>query len=75
MMRKCLPVAILLLAACSGQASKQDQLQQAANQSTPEAANVLNGAAENGMNSEDAMNAAAQAQSTNGAAPAPSNAE
>lgn len=56
---------LLLLAACSGHASSKDQLREAANQSTPEAAQVLNGAAENGTSPSDAMNEAARAQSTN----------
>jgi outer membrane biogenesis lipoprotein LolB len=65
MTRTCLPMAILLLAACSSHASKEDKLNAAANQSTPEAANVLAGAAENGMNAQTAMNEAAQAQASN----------
>lgn len=67
MMRSVLPLMILLLAACSGQASKEDQLQDAANQSTPEAAQVLNGAAENGMSPDAALNEAAKAQASNSA--------
>lgn len=65
-MRSTLPLLILLAAsACSGHASKQDKLDEAAKQSTPEAAQVLNGAAENGMNADDAVNAAAAAQAGN----------
>lgn len=61
----------LLLAGCSGHASKKDQLEQAANQSTPEAAQVLNGAAENGMDANEAVNEAAAAQATNTSTTAP----
>jgi len=64
-MRMHLPLAALLLSGCSGHASKQDQLNAAANQSTPEAANVLAGAAANGMNEESALNEAAAAQAGN----------
>lgn len=69
-MRIILLTAFLLLAACSSQASKEDQLNAAANQSTPEAANVLAGAAANGMDVNDAMNAAADAQAANTSATA-----
>lgn len=55
--------AILLLAACGGQSNKQ-ALQNAANQSDPAAAQVLNGAAENGMNPEQALNEAGQASAS-----------
>lgn len=64
-MRLQLGLIALLLAGCSGHASKQDQLSAAANQSTPEAANVLAGAAANGMNEEAALNEAAEAQAAN----------
>ena len=60
----------LLLVGCNGHASKEDQLNAAANQSTPEAANVLAEAAENGMNEQAALNAAAQAQANNTASAA-----
>jgi hypothetical protein len=63
------PLMLLLLAGCSGHASKQDQLRAAANQSTPAAANVLNGAAANGMDEQSAINEAAQAQAQNISAP------
>jgi hypothetical protein len=63
--------AFLLLAGCSGHASKEDQLNAAANQSTPDAANVLTAAAVNGMNAEAAMNAAADAQARNSSTGAP----
>jgi hypothetical protein len=64
-MRTTLLLAAFFLAACSGHASREDQLNAAANQSTPEAANVLEGAAENGMNEEAALNEAAAAQASN----------
>jgi len=64
-MRVHLLLAALLLAGCNGHASKEDQLNAAANQSTPLAANVLTGAAENGMNEETALNEAAHAQASN----------
>lgn len=64
-MRNQLLLIALVLAGCSGHASKQDQLSAAANQSTPEAANVLAGAAANGMNEEAALNEAAEAQAGN----------
>ena len=63
-MRTIMP-AVLLLAACSSQYSNGEALQQAANQSTPEAAQVLNGAAQNGMDANAAMNEAASAQASN----------
>jgi hypothetical protein len=66
-----LAMGILMLAGCSGHASKQDQLNAAANQSTPEAANVLYGAAANGMNAEAALNEASQAQANNASTSAP----
>ena len=59
-----LPV-LLLVAAC-GQ-SNEDQLQDAANQSDPAAAAVLNGAAENGMDPQAALEAAGNAQLTSNA--------
>ena len=70
-MRIELGLTALILAGCSGHASKQDQLSAAANQSTPEAANVLAGAAANGMNEEAALNEAAEAQAANKATTAP----
>lgn len=69
MIRAVVPIAaVVLLAGCSGHASKQDQLNAAANQSTPAAANVLAGAAENGMNPQAALNEAARAQASNSSA-------
>lgn len=70
-MRVQLALIAPMLAGCSGHASKQDQLSAAANQSTPEAANVLAGAAANGMNEEAALNEAAEAQAANKATTAP----
>ena len=71
-MRTRWPAAVvLLLAACSGQPSKEAQLNAAANELTPEAASVLEGAAANGMNQEAALNEAAQAQASNGSTTAP----
>ena len=65
-MRLIIPVAALaMLAACSGRASEEDQLDAAADQSTPAAAEVLEGAADNGMNAQDALNEAAEAQAAN----------
>lgn len=62
-MRIHLLITPLLLAGCNSHASKQDQLNAAANESTPPAANVLAGAAQNGMNQEAALNEAARAAS------------
>jgi hypothetical protein len=71
-MRLYLPLIALMIAGCSGHASREDQLNAAANQSMPEAANVLAGAAENGMNAQAALNEAAAVQATNsGNAPTP----
>src|SRR5689334_13795461 len=64
-MRIHLPLALLLFAGCSGHAAREDQLNAAANQSTPEASNVLAGAAANGMNEQAALNEAAEAQTSN----------
>jgi type II secretory pathway component HofQ len=54
----------VLLAACGGQ-SNEAQLEEAANQSDPAAAEVLENAAENGMDPQEALqeagNAAAEA--------------
>jgi uncharacterized protein YcfL len=67
-MRIHLLIALLLLAGCSSRASKQDQLNAAANESTQKAANVLAGAAQNGMNEETALNEAASAEAANAGA-------
>jgi uncharacterized lipoprotein len=60
----------ILLAACGGQ-SNEEQLEEAANQSDPAAAEVLENAAENGMDPQEALqeagNAAVEAD-TNAAA-------
>jgi len=54
----------MFLAACGGQ-STEEQLEEAANQSDPAAAQVLENAAENGMDPQEALqeagNAAAEA--------------
>ena len=60
-----LPIVFLLLAGCSGHASREDRLNVAANQSTPEAAKVLAGVAEKGMTGQAALNEAAEAQAAN----------
>lgn len=67
-----LALLLLSLGGCSGHASREDQLNAAANQSTPEAANVLSGAAQNGMNEQAAINEAGEAQANNSATTAPS---
>ena len=56
--------ALLLLAACGGQ-SDEEALQEAANQSDPAAAAVLNNAAEAGIDPQDALEQAGQAQAQN----------
>lgn len=72
-------VTVLLIAAaasCSPGQSDEDALRDAANQSTPEAAQVLNGAAENGMDPSAALNQAAEAQAgANDASAAPPSAQ
>ena len=66
-MVRALPIAALvLLAACGGQ-SDEEALQDAANQSDPAAAAVLNQAAENGMDPQQALEQAGQAQVQGGA--------
>jgi Tfp pilus assembly protein PilP len=66
-MRLSLAIASLLLVTACGQ-SNQEQLQEAANQSDPAAAAVLNGAAENGMDPQQALEQAGQAAAGNAAA-------
>lgn len=66
-MRIHLLVALLLFAGCSSHASKQDQLNAAANESTPEAADVLAGV-QNRMNDAAVLNEAASAQRANAGA-------
>ena len=56
--------ALLALAACGR--SESEQLQDAANQSDPAAAAVLNDAAEAGVDPQNALEAAGQAQIANG---------
>jgi hypothetical protein len=53
--------ALLLLAACAGQ-SDSNGLEAAAEQSDPAAAAVLENAAENGMNAQQALEQAGKAQ-------------
>jgi 16S rRNA G1207 methylase RsmC len=60
-----LTAALLLLGCGKGGNSNQQNLAAAANQSTPDAAQVLNGAAQNGMDQNDALNEAAAAQASN----------
>lgn len=64
-MRIHLPIAFLLLAGCSSHASREDRLNAAANETTPEAANVLEGAAQEGMNGEAALNEGASPEAPN----------
>ena len=65
-MHRFLPIAAFaLLCACGGK-SNEEALEDAANQSDPAAAAVLENAAENGMNPQDALAAAGQAQIANG---------
>ena len=63
---KLVPLAALLaLAGCGGQSAADDNaaaLERAAEQSTPEAAEVLRNAADNGSAVQDAMQAAGNAQ-------------
>ena len=66
MHRLSLIAAFASLAACGGQ-SNEAALQDAANQSDPVAAAVLENAAESGMNAQEALEAAGQAQLANGA--------
>jgi predicted small lipoprotein YifL len=68
-----IPAAVLTLAACGQKDPNAAALENAARQSTPEAAAVLENAAESGANVQDAMQAAGNAQapvSSNTAAPA-----
>ena len=68
---KSLPLLALLALAGCGQSSTADDnaaaLEAAAEQSTPEAADILRNAAENGANVQDAMQAAGNAQAAAGA--------
>jgi outer membrane murein-binding lipoprotein Lpp len=70
-MRKIVVLGALVLSGCAkGQSSNQQNLSAAANQSTPEAAQVLNGAAQNGMDANAALSEAANAQASNTSATA-----
>jgi hypothetical protein len=64
--RAAVPALVLILAAC-GQ-SEEASLENAAAQSDPAAAAVLNAAAENGMDPQQALEQAGQAAAANGAA-------
>ena len=66
-----LPI-LLALAACGGQQSSEEALDNAANQSDPAAAAVLENAAENGMNPQEALEQAGQAAAGNTAGGPPS---
>ena len=61
----------MLVTACGGPSS-DEALQDAANQSDPAAAAILNGAAENGMNPQQALEQAGEAAADNAAAGPPS---
>jgi len=63
-MRPSFSIAALLLIAACGK-SDEDQLRQAANQSDPAAAQVLNNAAENGMDPQAALQQAGEAAAAN----------
>jgi hypothetical protein len=67
--RAAVPAVFLILAAC-GQ-SDEAALENAAAQSDPAAAAVLNGAAENGMDPQQALEQAGQAAAANAAAGGP----
>jgi hypothetical protein len=66
-MRNIIVIPLLILAAACGQ-SQESQLEAAANQSDPAAAAVLENAAENGMNPQEALEAAGNAQVSGNAA-------
>ena len=66
-----LPI-LLALAACGGQQSSEQALDNAANQSDPAAAAVLENAAENGMNPQQALEQAGRAAAGNTAEGPPS---
>ena len=71
MLRNSPLLLLFALAACGGQ-SNEEALQEAANQSDPAAAAVLNGAADNGMDPQNALAAAGEAQVQNNGEAAPS---
>ena len=68
MIRVSIVPALALLAAACGQ-SDEDALQDAAEQSDPAAATVLENAAENGMDPQEALAAAGEAAAANTGAP------
>jgi hypothetical protein len=71
-MRPILPLtAFLLLTACGGGQSSEEALDNAANQSDPAAAAVLENAAENGMNPQQALEQAGQAAANTNTAGGP----
>ena len=71
MLRLASATAVMMLAACGGR-SDEEALLDAANQSNPAAAAVLENAAENGMDPQEALAAAGRAQVANGAQGEPS---
>ena len=74
-MLRILPIAAFGLLAACGQPN-EEQLREAANQSDPAAAEVLNGAAENGTDPQQALEQAGEAAAqSNAEAPATSNAQ
>jgi hypothetical protein len=66
------PLLLLFALAACGRQSNEEALQNAANQSDPAAAAVLEGAAQNGVDPQNALAAAGQAQVQNNAQAAPS---
>jgi hypothetical protein len=64
-------IAFIALAGCSGGQTSEEALDNAANQSDPAAAAVLENAAENGMNPQDALEQAGQAAAAGNTAAAP----
>ncbi len=67
-MRSTLALLVAMALAGCGQKSDEDQLREAANQSDPAAAQVLNSAAENGMDPQEALEQAGQAAAASNAA-------
>jgi hypothetical protein len=61
-MLRSLPIAAVALLAACGAKSDEEALRDAANQSDPAAAAVLENAAENGMDPQEALEQAGQAQ-------------